>query len=49
MADLDVLDLEEGTGETGVTSSFCLVEKVIQTKSLTAPIVKNILEAVWKT
>ncbi|KAF7130224.1 hypothetical protein RHSIM_Rhsim10G0112000 [Rhododendron simsii] len=27
MADLDVLDLEEGTGETGVSSSFCLVGK----------------------
>lgn len=49
MADLEVLDLEERTGETGVTRNFCLVGKVAQNKSLAAPIIQNILMAAWKT
>lgn len=49
MAELDILDLEEGSGETGVASSLCLVGKVIQVKRLSAIIVQNILVAAWKT
>ncbi|KAF7131646.1 hypothetical protein RHSIM_Rhsim09G0090900 [Rhododendron simsii] len=49
MAEFDILDLEEGSDETGVSNNHCLVGKVIQTKILNASIITNILAAAWKT
>ncbi|KAF7146318.1 hypothetical protein RHSIM_Rhsim04G0150700 [Rhododendron simsii] len=49
MAEFEILDLEEGSGETGVSNSQCLVGKVIQSKVLNATIITNILAAAWKT
>lgn len=49
MAELDYLDLEEGSGETGELSSLCLVGKVVNQKTLNVTAVTNILNAAWKT
>lgn len=49
MADFGILDLEEGTGYSGVSSSVCLVGKVMHGKSIKASVVDNILKAAWRT
>ncbi|KAH7852692.1 hypothetical protein Vadar_028014 [Vaccinium darrowii] len=49
MADLEILDLEEGSGDSESTSSRCLVGKVMVEKSIKALILANILSAAWKT
>ncbi|KAI8571721.1 hypothetical protein RHMOL_Rhmol01G0141500 [Rhododendron molle] len=49
MAEFDILELEEGFDETGVSNNHCLVGKVIQTKILNASIITNILAVAWKT
>ncbi|KAF7114636.1 hypothetical protein RHSIM_RhsimUnG0081100 [Rhododendron simsii] len=49
MAEIEILDLEEGSGETGEISNRCLVGKVLHSKSLSATVITNILAAAWKT
>ncbi|KAH7859138.1 hypothetical protein Vadar_032063 [Vaccinium darrowii] len=49
MADFGILDLEEGSGDSGVNSSRCLVGKVFQGKNLKAPILYDILKVAWRT
>ncbi|KAH7863670.1 hypothetical protein Vadar_020526 [Vaccinium darrowii] len=49
MADLGILDLEEGFGDSGTNSSRCLVGKVFQGKNLKAPILSDILKVAWRT
>lgn len=48
MAESEVLDLEEGSGETWVTNNLCLVGKLIHTKILSASVISNILSAAWR-
>lgn len=43
------MDLEEGSGDSGIPNNLCLVGKVIQAKTLNASVVSNILMAAWKT
>ncbi|KAH7855056.1 hypothetical protein Vadar_020715 [Vaccinium darrowii] len=49
MAELEILDLEEGTGDSGVNNSKCLVGKVFQGKNLRASILSDILKVAWRT
>ncbi|KAH7835689.1 hypothetical protein Vadar_028793 [Vaccinium darrowii] len=49
MADFEVLDLEEGSGDSGVNNSSCLVGKVFQGKNLKAPRLVDILKVAWRT
>ncbi|KAG5527023.1 hypothetical protein RHGRI_028083 [Rhododendron griersonianum] len=49
MAEFDILDLEEGSDDSGVPNNLCLVGKVIQAKTLSASVITNILTAAWKT
>ncbi|KAI8528202.1 hypothetical protein RHMOL_Rhmol12G0132200 [Rhododendron molle] len=49
MEDSDVLDLEEGSGETGVVGNLCLVGKVLNPKLLNTTAITNICTTAWKT
>lgn len=49
MADFEFLDLEKGSGDSGINSNVCLVGKVLQEKIIRAPILVNILTVAWKT
>ncbi|KAG5566620.1 hypothetical protein RHGRI_002246 [Rhododendron griersonianum] len=45
----EILDLEEGSGETGEISNRCLVGKILAQKTLNLQGVTNILKSSWKT
>ncbi|KAH7848241.1 hypothetical protein Vadar_007118 [Vaccinium darrowii] len=49
MADIGIIDLEEGFGDSGVNSSRCLVGKVAHGKIIKTPVLANILNAAWRT
>ncbi|KAF7153207.1 hypothetical protein RHSIM_Rhsim01G0198800 [Rhododendron simsii] len=49
MDDSDVLDLEEGSSETGIVGNLCLVGKVLNLKLLNTTAITNICIAAWKT
>ncbi|KAH7851165.1 hypothetical protein Vadar_007998 [Vaccinium darrowii] len=49
IADNDILDLEEGSGDTEVVNSLCLAGKIIHHKTLNTLAVANILRSAWKT
>lgn len=48
MADAEILDLEEGGGETGEISNLCIVGKILSPKMLNVAAVSNILTAAWR-
>ncbi|KAG5530897.1 hypothetical protein RHGRI_025748 [Rhododendron griersonianum] len=49
MAEPEILDLEEGSGDTGEISNRCLVGKILAQKTLNLQGVTNILKSSWKT
>lgn len=49
MADFGIFDLEEGSGDSGINNSRCLVGKVFQGKNLKASILADILKVAWRT
>lgn len=49
MDESDVLDLEEGSGETRVVGNLCLVGKVLNPKLLNTTAITNICTTAWKT
>lgn len=49
MADNDIIDLEEGSGDTEVINNQCLVRRIIHHKTLNNLAVPNILRSSWKT
>ncbi|KAI8547585.1 hypothetical protein RHMOL_Rhmol07G0207600 [Rhododendron molle] len=49
MDDLEILDLEEGAGETGEVSNLCLVGKVLNPKIINSIAITNICTTAWKT
>lgn len=49
MADFEVVDLEEGFGDSCVKSCLCVVGKVALAKNLKAPVIANILASAWRT
>ncbi|KAF7147901.1 hypothetical protein RHSIM_Rhsim03G0083400 [Rhododendron simsii] len=49
MADFDVVDLVEGSGDSDVKSCLCLIGKVVLGKNLKAPVLANILTSAWRT
>ncbi|KAH7867291.1 hypothetical protein Vadar_031473 [Vaccinium darrowii] len=49
MAEIEVLDLQEGSGETGEIRNKCLVGKVLSQKSINPLAISNILRGAWKT
>lgn len=48
MDDLEILDLEEGSGETGEVSNLCLVGKVLSPKIINNIAVTNVCTTAWK-
>ncbi|KAF7152387.1 hypothetical protein RHSIM_Rhsim01G0140300 [Rhododendron simsii] len=49
MDETDVLDLEEGSGETGAVGSLCLVGKMLNPKPFNTTAITNICTTAWKT
>lgn len=49
MANIEVLDLEEGSGETGEITNLCLLGKVLNPKPLNVLAISNICNTAWKT
>lgn len=49
MADSEILDLEEGVGDSEANTSLCLMGKVLNPKPLNLIAVTNIINAAWKT
>ncbi|KAF7152826.1 hypothetical protein RHSIM_Rhsim01G0110700 [Rhododendron simsii] len=49
MADAEILDLEEGSGETGEIRNHWLVGRILSPKALNPLAVSNVFTSVWKT
>ncbi|KAH7855032.1 hypothetical protein Vadar_020421 [Vaccinium darrowii] len=49
MADLEFLDLDEGSGDSSLNSSVCLVGKILHGRTIKAHILANILSVAWRT
>lgn len=49
MDETDILDLKEGSGETGVVGNLFLVGKVLNPKPLNTTAITNICTSAWKT
>ncbi|KAG5524196.1 hypothetical protein RHGRI_031006 [Rhododendron griersonianum] len=49
MDDLKILDLEEGSSETGEVSNLCLVRKVLSPKIINNTAITNVCSTAWKT
>ncbi|KAF7139019.1 hypothetical protein RHSIM_Rhsim07G0114000 [Rhododendron simsii] len=49
MENIEVLDLEEGSGETGEITNLCLLGKVLSPKPLNITAISNICNTTWKT
>ncbi|KAG5553066.1 hypothetical protein RHGRI_011056 [Rhododendron griersonianum] len=49
MDNLEILDLEEGSGDTEVVGNLCLVGKVLSPKAINTVAITNICTAAWKT
>lgn len=49
MAATEILDLEEGSGETGVLQLQCLVGKILTNKPCNITAVSNVCNVAWKT
>lgn len=49
MDDLEILDLEEGSSETGEVSNLCLVGKVLSPKIINNIAITNVCSTAWKT
>lgn len=49
MANIEVLDLEEESGETGEITNLCLLGKVLNPKPLNVLAISNICNTAWKT
>ncbi|KAF7149567.1 hypothetical protein RHSIM_Rhsim02G0238400 [Rhododendron simsii] len=49
MAATEILDLEEGSGESGILQNQCLVGKILNTKPCNITAVSNVCNVAWKT
>ncbi|KAH7842957.1 hypothetical protein Vadar_011057 [Vaccinium darrowii] len=49
MADSEIVDLEEASGEFGSISSLCLVGKVLSPKTINVVVITNIIKNAWRT
>ncbi|KAF7152710.1 hypothetical protein RHSIM_Rhsim01G0092500 [Rhododendron simsii] len=49
MDGVEILDLEEGLGESGEINNLCLVGKVLNSKPLNVVAITNICTSAWKT
>ncbi|KAF7114851.1 hypothetical protein RHSIM_RhsimUnG0075100 [Rhododendron simsii] len=49
MADAEILDLEEGSGETGEICNLCLVGRILSPKTLNPTAIISVVTSVWKT
>ncbi|KAG5522535.1 hypothetical protein RHGRI_034634 [Rhododendron griersonianum] len=47
--DLEILDLEEGSGETEEVSNHCLIGKILSPKAINTVAVTNICTTAWRT
>lgn len=49
MTDAEILDLEEGSGETGEIRNLCLVGWIMSPKNLNPIGITNVIKSAWKT
>lgn len=49
MANIEILDLKEGSGETGEINNLCLVGRILSPKTLNSVEVSNVFTSVWRT
>ncbi|KAF7136176.1 hypothetical protein RHSIM_Rhsim08G0187900 [Rhododendron simsii] len=49
MANIEILDLEEGSGETREVTNLCLVGRILSPKVLNAAAISNVFSSVWRT
>ncbi|KAF7128084.1 hypothetical protein RHSIM_Rhsim11G0021600 [Rhododendron simsii] len=49
MEEVEFLDLEEGSGETGEVGNLCLVGKILNPKPLNSQAITNCFSVAWKT
>lgn len=49
MTDAEILDLEEGSGETGEIRNLCLVGRIMSPKNLNPIGITNVFKSAWKT
>lgn len=49
MTEAEILDLEEGSGETGEIRNLCLVGRILSPKTLNPTAITNVVTSAWKT